>query len=140
MEPTLIPNDKLVTIRKAEYDRGDIVVLIDPTEEGSYLVKRIVAKGNDDIYVKRGAIMVNSKAIDEPYIKEAIDYDFGPYRIPEDHIFVLGDNRNNSEDGHHWGYGVPMDTIIGQVKYIYAPSARLRALPPMNQVFVLAGT
>jgi signal peptidase I len=140
MEPTLIPHDKLVTFRKTEYERGDIVVIRDPMDEESFMVKRIVAKANDDIYVNQGTLMVNSTPIREPYIKETVDYEFGPYRIPEGQIFVLGDNRNNSEDGHHWGWGVPKNSIVGQVKYIYSPSARLRALPEMNQVFVAAGT
>lgn len=140
MEPTLIPNDKLVTIRKPEYERGDIVVILDPLEEGSYLVKRIVAKGNDDIFVNRGKVIVNSQPIEEPYVIERIGYEFGPYRIPEDEIFVLGDNRNHSDDGHHWGRGVPTDSIIGQVKYIYGPSERLQAIPEIGEIFVPAGT
>lgn len=139
MEPTFIPNDKLVTFRKTEYQRGDIVVLHDPVEKGAFLVKRLVAVGNDDIYIHKGQIMVNSKPIQEPYIRERIDYEFGPYRVPQGHIFVLGDNRNESEDAHKWGHGIPETTIVGKVLYIYAPRARARSIPSGSNQFTAAG-
>lgn len=138
MEPTLVPNDKLMTMRKSTYERGDVIVLHDPNEEGAFLVKRIVALENDDVYVHQGKIIVNSSPIREPYIKEAMKYEFGPYRIPNGHVFVLGDNRNESDDSHEWGHGVPLDTVIGQVKYIYAPSERSGALPEVNRFFAPA--
>ena len=139
MEPTLIPKDKLVTFRKTDYRRGDIIVLKDPAEEGAFLVKRIVAMGNDDIFIHGGQMLVNSKPIKEPYIREIMDYDFEAYRIPPGHVFVLGDNRNNSDDGHKWGHGVPADTIIGEVKYIYAPRSRSRSIPSGFEQFSAAG-
>jgi signal peptidase I len=128
MEPTLIPNDKLVTFRKSEYKRGDVVVLRDPKDDEAFLVKRIVAMEKDDIYVMPGQLKVNNHLILEPYIMESINYQFGPYKVPEGQIFVLGDNRNNSEDGHFWEHAVPLDSVIGQVKYIYAPTDRLGQL------------
>jgi signal peptidase I len=139
MEPTLIPDDKLVTFRKTDYRRGDVIVLQDPVEKGAYLVKRIVAMGNDDIYVHDGTILVNGKPVNEPYIRETIDYDFEPYHIPDGHVFVLGDNRNNSDDGHKWGHGVPMATIIGEVKYIYLPRTRSKSISSGYEQFSAAG-
>ncbi len=139
MQPTLIPDDKLVTFRKTQYRRGDIIVLNDPEEEGAFLVKRLVALGNDDIYIHDGKILVNSKPVEESYINGDIVYEFGPYRVPEGYIFVLGDNRNNSEDGHVWKHGVPEDSIVGEVRYIYSPRARAGAIASGSENFSFAG-
>lgn len=140
MEPTLVPQDKLLTLYKSEYSRGDVVVLIDPKDPESYLVKRIVAMQNDDVYVHNGQMIVNTKPILEPYIKESMKYEFGPYKVPAGHVFVLGDNRNESDDGHEWGFGIPLDTVIGQVKYIYSPRERKGALPDVHENFSVAGS
>ena len=139
MEPTLIPDDKLVTFRKTTYRRGDVVVLDDPLEKGAFLVKRIVALGNDDVYIHDGKLLVNTKPVLEPYLNELIDYEFGPYRIPPDHVFVLGDNRNSSSDSHKWGRGVPIDTLIGEVRYIYSPWVRAGAVQSGIDEFSTAG-
>lgn len=139
MEPTLIPDDKLVTFRKTEYRRGDIVVIRDPLEEGAFLVKRIVAVGNDNIYIHEGKILVNGKRVEEPYIREPMDYEFSAKRIAEGRIFVLGDNRNYSDDGHVWGHGVAEDAIVGEVRYIYAPRDRAGVVASGSEYFSSAG-
>jgi signal peptidase I len=139
MEPTLVPDDKLMTLRKTDYRRGDIVVIRDPVEKGAFLVKRIVAVGNDDVYIHEGVIVVNKKRVEEPYIREPMDYEYGPKRIPEGYVFVLGDNRNYSDDGHKWNKGVAKDTIVGEVRYIYGPRNRASAVASGSKYFSSAG-
>jgi signal peptidase I len=138
MEPTLAPDDQLITFRKSQYLRGDLIVFRDPLDEKSFMVKRIVALPSDEVQVRNGTLTVNAVAIREPYINETILYQFGPYHVPEDHIFVLGDNRNESHDGHKWGKGIPEDTIIGEVKYIYAPRKRMQSIPAATHYFAQA--
>lgn len=125
MEPTLRPVDQLVTIAEPSYRRGDIVVLRDPAEAGAYLVKRIVGVGGDSISVQRGALFINGEYASEPYLVQAPFYEiFPPVTVPEDYIFILGDNRNNSEDSHDQGESYPESLVIGRVIFIYFPYDR----------------
>ena len=138
MEPTFIPGDKLISIHKSSYARGDVIVLDDPNEEGAYLLKRLVALEGDTISISTEGVRINNVLIQEPYIKEPIIYRYSPYTLPKGKVFVLGDNRNESSDSHLWG-SVPVNTIIGQVQYIYAPKDRSTALKNNNTAFNAVG-
>jgi len=140
MEPTLRRGDYLLTLNADEYRRGDIVVLKDPTIQGGNLVKRIVGVGGDTIAIQAGALFINGKYASEPYIREPMVYEiFPPITVGEGRIFVLGDNRNDSEDSSYWAIirddphipeelradpTVSVDDIIGRVRYIYLPGSR----------------
>lgn len=136
MEPTFIPGDKLIAIRKSSYRRGDVIVLDDPQEEGAYLLKRLIALGGDTISISPEGVRINNVLVHEPYIKEPMQYNYEQYTLPEGRAFVLGDNRNKSSDSHVWGH-VPVDTIIGQVRYIYSPKDRSTTLEPYNPAYTL---
>lgn len=125
MEPTLRPVDQLVTIGESEYHRGDIVVLHDPEAPGDYLVKRIVGMSGDAVSVQRGALYINGEFASEPYLVESPYYQvMPPVTVPEGHVFLLGDNRNNSSDSHDKGECFPVNLIVGKVIYIYFPYER----------------
>lgn len=140
MEPTLNRGDYLVTLNAAEYTRGDIVVFADPIRDGGNLVKRIVGIGGDTVAIQAGALFINGQYASEPYILEPMVYEvFPPVEVPDGHVFVLGDNRNDSEDSSYWATlgedpGIPpglranptvsVDSIIGRVRYIYLPWSR----------------
>ncbi len=135
MEPTLVPPEYLVTLQGEPYRRGDIVVIDDPVFPGEYLVKRLIALGGDEVSVRGGALFLNGSFASEPYLREEIDYALEPYRVAEDEIFVLGDNRNESVDSHNWAVeesspprvaGVPKASIIGRVYGVYLPFDRIR--------------
>lgn len=146
MEPTILVSDYILTLEEDTYRRGDIVVLKDPTLEGGYLVKRIVGLGGDRIAVRGGAVYLNGKYASEPYRLEPIDYIMAEYVVPEDEVFLLGDNSNWSVDSHDWAAGleeqhvpersgVPKSAIIGKVRYIYLPLKRgqqMHAYPLRN--------
>jgi signal peptidase I len=138
MEPTLMPCDKVIATKKDTYNRGDLVALKDPKEQGAFLAKRIVAIGGDTLSIAPIGLYLNGVLMREPYLQEAIQYEFGPYTVPDDYVFVLGDNRNSSDDSHLWGQGVPANTVVGQLRYIYAPSERRGSLPQTNQAFPVA--
>ena len=125
MDPTLLSRDYLITLRDKEYHRGDIIVLKDPMEKGAYLVKRIVAMGGDAVAVQGGALLLNGVYASEPYIREPMAFELGTITVPSGEVFVMGDNRNHSDDSATWKKAVPADTIIGRVRYIYHPFNRM---------------
>lgn len=133
MTPTLMPQDYLLTLKHNGYRKGDVVVLDDPANPGDYLVKRIVAIGGDSVSVEGGALILNGSYASEPYLVERMTYRMPAVTVPEESVFVLGDNRNNSEDSHTWveqGNGIepyiPVEKIIGRVHYIYLPFGRMQ--------------
>jgi len=125
MEPTLMTGDHLITLTARQYRRGDVVVTEDPEEKGAFIVKRIVAVGGDTVAVDGGALYVNGHYVSEPYVKAPPHYLMPPYKLSDGSVFLLGDNRNNSEDAHAWAEKAqPVDNIIGKVRFIYYPYER----------------
>ena len=126
MEPTFQPRDYIMTLNDNTYERGDLVVLEDPLEMDAYVVKRIVGVGGDTVSVTWGALFLNDSYVSEPYIREPfIEYHLAPHEVPEGHVFVLGDNRNESDDSSNWPqHSVSEDSIVGKVRLIYLPFGR----------------
>lgn len=124
MEPTLFPGDYLLTLDEEQYHRGDVVVLVDPTDSAAYIVKRIVGVAGDTVQLDGGALYLNGAYASEPYVAEPIMHTMPPVPIPEDGVFVLGDNRNHSEDGSEWGKALRTQDIIGKVVLRYLPLDR----------------
>lgn len=130
MEPTLYRVDQIVTLAQGAYDRGEIVVVRDPEAAGNYLVKRIAGVGGDRIAVLGGALYINGEYASEPYILEPMNYEIAnPVLVPEDHVFLLGDNRNNSTDSHNEGEFYATSGIVGRVVAIYYPYGRWGLVP-----------
>jgi len=131
MEPTLLIGDQLVTLTEKDYARGDVVVLHDPEEKGSHIVKRIVGLGGDHVGAGGGALFLNGGYVSEPYIAEPMKYAIEPeVVVPEGHIFFLGDNRNDSDDSHIKGATIPVGEVVGKVHLIYYPFSRAGWMRP----------
>jgi signal peptidase I len=134
MEPTLLRSDHLITLKQPEYRRGDIVVIYE-AESSEYVVKRIVGLSGDAITVREGALFIDGQYVSEPYISQPMEYVIdAPVTVPENEVFVLGDNRNNSDDSHVNGKSQAVSTIIGRVRFIYYPYSRwgrVRSYPLM---------
>lgn len=129
MEPTLYNMDYIVTLRHKAYRPGDVVVLRDPSDPTAYVVKRIVATGGDIVTIAGGALNLNGAYVSEPYVLELPEYELGPIQIAEGEVFVLGDNRNDSEDGHLWeDPDRSVTEIVGKVRFIYFPYHRAGTL------------
>ncbi len=128
MEPTLFPGDYLVTLSEDEYRRGDIVVMVDPTDPQSFIVKRIVGVAGDEVAIRGGALFINGSYASEPYVKELMMQQMEPIAVPEGGVFVLGDNRNHSEDGSEWRRALRVSSIIGKVRLRYLPVDRFGTL------------
>ncbi len=105
--------------------RGDIIVFEAPREPKDF-IKRVIAVEGETIEIRPDpnplgptnhdcggcGVFVNGVKLDEPYIKEHPDYAVAPTKVPPDHIYVLGDNRNNSSDSHIWD-ALDVNRIIG---------------------------
>lgn len=124
MMPTLRPNDQLIATRQANYAVGEIVVLTDPHDPESFVVKRIVGVGGDVLEVRNRTLFRNGVTVDEPYLREAMDFRMPAYRVPADTVFIAGDNRNESDDSFRSREAVPAASIHGRVRYIYLPNER----------------
>ncbi|MDX9776333.1 MAG: signal peptidase I [Petrimonas sp.] len=114
MEPTLKVNDRIMTIKKTGFPRKSIVMIRDPLASDEILAKRIIGLPGETIEIKNGKVYIDGRKLREPYIKEAPDYRLKK-EIPEHHYFLLGDNRNRSEDSSVWG---PVDEELIMSKAI----------------------
>ena len=98
--------------------RGDIIIFHPPISSTAPFIKRIIGLSGERVIIKNGTIIViktdgNKTTLQEPYIKESPDYNYNSGVIPPNEYFVLGDNRNDSEDSHY-GWFVSRDEIIGK--------------------------
>ena len=118
-----------------EPKKGEIVVFRYPKDESRDFIKRVIATGGDTIEMRDGKVLVNGSVIEENYIYK--DDPKGPnksnYRksvVPQGHIFVLGDNRNNSEDSRFADVDfVPLKLVKGEAVVAFWPVERWRMLP-----------
>jgi signal peptidase I len=118
MSPTLKNGERVtVVVAIGSLERGDIVVLKYPRDESKWFIERIIGLPGERLESKDGALIVNGRQLDEPYILEAnrSSDGWGPKTIPDGEYFVMGDNRGNSSDSRHWG-NVRRDLIVGKVR------------------------
>jgi signal peptidase I len=135
MVPTLEIGDRLVVEKVSYYlhppATGDIVVFVPPPQLLEYgyapdkaFIKRVIGTPGDVVQVQEGRVYVNGQPLTEPYIAEAPAYEMPPVQVPENQVFVMGDNRNNSNDSHIWGF-LPQQNIIGRAVFRFFPIDRL---------------
>ncbi|HZD56817.1 MAG TPA: signal peptidase I [Anaerolineales bacterium] len=123
MEPSL-HSGEFVIVSKLSYKIGsphigDVIVFHFPRDPEQEYIKRVIGLPGDHVEVKNGSVYVNGQRLDENYI--AADPAYNITRdVPEDALFVLGDNRNNSSDSHNWG-PVPLDFVVGKAIFVYWP-------------------
>lgn len=131
MESTIMTNSRIIINRLAyltdEPKRGDIVAFRCPDEppESEPFLKRIIALPNESIEGKNGIVYIDGIPLAEPYINQTMKDDFGPYTVPDNCYFLMGDNRNNSWDSRYWNNKfVQKDAIIGKAVLEYYPEIK----------------
>ena len=111
--------------------RGDIVVFHAWDEDKDY-IKRVIALPGETVAVHDNQVFINGVVLKEPYIKDAPYYSWPPPgtsgTVPADNIFVLGDNRNNSQDSHIKGF-LPTSHLVGRAWISYWPGSTIGPLP-----------
>jgi len=129
MEPTLMVNDRILVAkflyRLQPIARGDVIVFRYPLNPQRDFVKRVIGLPGNQAQLKEGVVYIDGQRISEKGYTIKPDYgNYGPVTVPRGDYFVLGDNRNNSEDSRFFGY-VPRANIIGKAIFIYWPPQRL---------------
>lgn len=133
MEPTLQINDRIIvskiSYRLHEPERGDIVVFKFPLDTKRDFVKRLIGKGGETVAIRDSKLYINDKLVPEEYLPPGLEIneDYGPVRVPEGHYLMMGDNRNNSDDGRKWG-PLSKDLIIGKAVMVYWPLQHIRLI------------
>ncbi|MBF2055369.1 MAG: signal peptidase I [Candidatus Sericytochromatia bacterium] len=146
MIPTLAIGDRLVVEKISYYfsdpERGDIVVFYPPnpaqqelsaggrfmrwlgfTREAAY-IKRVVGLPGETLSVRDGQVYINDEPLKESYTEFPALDETPPTHIPENHYFMMGDNRNNSKDSRAWG-SMPRENVIGKAFFRFWPMSRL---------------
>lgn len=92
-------------------------------------VKRVVAVGGQTVEIKDGKLIVDGKVMPEPYLSEQGFDNYGPVQVPENHFFVLGDNRNYSTDSRSPEVGpISSEAVRGKVFYVVWPLKSVRSI------------
>jgi len=127
MSPMLQQGDRFVvetrTYEKHAPQRGDVIVFAREGFGNSVWAKRVIAVGGDTIGVANDKVTLNGKVLAEPYLapitaSEPLPDPFGPVTVPAGSLFLLGDNRHNSNDSRYFGF-VNVKNVRGRVIFIY---------------------
>lgn len=152
MYPTLTINDQIAVEKFSKLvagpRRGDLIVFSPPRRfyevkgvskaQRATLIKRVIAVAGDVVEVRSGALYLNSARVYEPYVRESPLYTLAPLTVPAGSVFVLGDNRNVSDDSHVWG-PLPVENVIGKAFYIIWPVGRQGFVDELMQDLQITG-
>jgi signal peptidase I len=118
-----IPYYKYI-FRWGEIKRGDVIVFVFPEDPSKDFIKRVIALPGETIEIKRKKIYIDGREIEDKWGFFSDNYfgpprdDFGPFQVPPEHVFVMGDNRDESNDSRFWG-PVNIQNIKGKAFIIY---------------------
>ena len=115
-------------VQYGDPQRNDVVVFIYPEDRSKDFIKRVIAVAGDTVELRDKKVFINGKQVEDPY-GHFMGYDpqaggvgsgddFGPKTVPQNHIFVMGDNRDRSYDSRFWGF-VDLNEVRGKAFLIY---------------------
>lgn len=123
--------------------RGDIIVFKYPEDPSRDFIKRVIGVEGDIIEERNKIVYVNGKPLNEPYVQHTDNSirtggieprdNFGPYLVPKNKLFVMGDNRDQSYDSRYWGY-VDMKDVKGKAFIIYWSWDNIKKMPRLNRI------
>ncbi|SDU66790.1 signal peptidase I [Desulfobacula phenolica] len=132
LKPTLLIGDQILAKTglslKSGIEKGDMVIFPYPQDPSKDFIKRVVAVGGETIEIKEKKVFINGKLINEPFILHLDNRMIPPnlaqrdtmpaIKVPDDSLFVMGDNRDNSHDSRFWGF-VKKSSVTGKASIIY---------------------
>ena len=127
MEPTLHSRQYVVVDtllpRARSVQRGEVIVFRYPRNPDVEYVKRVVGLPGEVLAVAHGRVWIDGNPLQEAYVRDLPRYVWGPGRVPQGSVFVLGDNRNSSSNSHLWG-PVPLSHVVGRAIFAWGPPVR----------------
>lgn len=136
MKPTLMVGDRII-VNKFLYrfqppKRGDVMVFKYPKDESRDFIKRIIGLPGDTLEIRDSLLFINGKQVEEPWLPSGLMFvGQPPTKIPPGNYFMMGDNRNNSEDSRVWGF-VPEKNIVGKAVVVFWPVDRMQLIKDMD--------
>ena len=135
MENTIMTGDRVIGNRFAysfsDPQRFDIIIFRYPDDESQLFIKRIIGLPGETVEIRDGKIYLNGsdEPLEDVQTKETMVGSFGPYTVPENSYFVMGDNRNDSKDSRYWtNTFVTKDEILGKAIFRYWPISEFKIL------------
>ena len=132
METTIMTKDRMLGNRLAyktgDIKRGDIVIFKFPDDESQLFIKRLIGLPGETVEIRDGKVYINGsdEPLDDSFVPEVPTGNYGPYTVPENSYFMLGDNREYSRDSRFWqNTFVSFDEIVGKAIVRYYPSIKL---------------
>jgi len=138
MIPYLDINDRIMAY-KLLYNinwvkRGDIIVFKYPLNPKKDFVKRTIGLPGDVVKIREKKVFINGEELKEPYAYHSDNWevgfprdDYGPIKVPPGSLFMMGDNRDSSDDSRFWGF-VPKKNIVGEAFFVYWPPWRIKII------------
>jgi signal peptidase I len=129
MEPNF-QDGECIMVSKLSYrssgpQRGDVIIFDPPFDSEYPFIKRVIGLPGDTVEINDGKVSINGTTLEEDeYIAAQPNYTMSAQEVPENEYFVLGDNRNHSNDSHN-GWTIPRDNIIGKAWFSYWPPSKL---------------
>ena len=108
--------------------RGDMVILRSTLNAKDDYIKRVIGLPGETIEIRGGNVFINGRLLQEPYVREPAREALPSTKVPPDHYFVMGDNRNNSVDSRSWG-AIPRNHVIGKPWLSFWPISQLKLVP-----------
>ena len=145
MRSTLLEGDRIMAYKLFygidRVQMGDIIIFKFPLDPSADFVKRVIGLPGDTVEIKNKKVYINGERLIEPYVSHSDSWnvgfprdEYGPIKVPPGSLFVLGDNRDSSEDSRYWGY-VPDKNLVGEVFLIYWAPWRVRIIRPPSMKF-----
>jgi len=131
MEPNF-QDGECIMVNKMSYrssgpQRGEVIVFNPPFDSLHPFIKRVIGLSGETVEIKDEKVFIDGIPLEEEYIMASPSYTMPATEVPENEYFVLGDNRNSSNDSHN-GWTVPRDNIIGKAWFTYWPPSKWRVV------------
>lgn len=143
MTSTLNVGDRLIgekiTYRGSDPKAGDIITFEDPDNPSQILIKRVIATAGQVVELKDGVVYIDGIALSEPYTSGKKSYPLNghaskldndieyPYTVPEGYVWVMGDNRTNSQDSRYFG-AIPISSVTSRALFVFWPLENIGAI------------